>query len=506
MTQAQGPHSLQALQARYGERHRWLLLLSVMLGSMAAVMSSTIMNVAIPDMSQHFTLGQSRVQWVTSGFMVAMTVSMLTTPWLLARYGYRRTYSVSMWVLLLGGIGGGLANDFNWVLVARVAEGLAAGVVQPIPAIIILRVFGAGEQGRAGSFFGTGVVLAPAVGPSIGGLLVDALGWRSIFFMVVPLAMASLWMARKYVPTNAPSGQAPNREGPSMDVGGLLLATVSTLCLLNALVSLREANWQTGHAWGLLGTAVAGVLIFVFWQHRLLHHPQASGMRPLMNLSVFQHRAFSMGSAVAFIYGAGLFGSTYLLPLYMQQGMGWSAAYTGTALLPAGLMLALTIALTGRLSDRKPTYVLVCYGLALLAASFVLMATLQVSSSIWWLTTWVILGRVGLGLILPSLNSGSLRGLAHALIPQGSSVINFMRMLGGASGVSLCAIVLQWRLAEHGVSLTSNEHAALRLQAFNETFLFLATLMALAMLAAWQMKAEKTLRPQRPDPTDIPGV
>ena len=212
-----------------------------------------------------------------------------------------------------------------------------------------------------------------------------------------------------------------------------------------------------------------------------------------MNLSVFRHRAFAMGSLVAFIYGAGLFGSTYLLPLYMQQGMGLSAAYTGTALLPAGLMLAITIALTGRLADRHPIYVLVCSGLALLAASFALMATLQVQSSIWWLTLWVILGRVGLGLILPSLNSGSLRGLAHALIPQGSSVINFMRMLGGAAGVSLCAIVLQWRLAVHGVSLTSNEWADLRLQAFNETFLFLAGLMALALWAAWQLKTKPTV-------------
>ena len=94
-------------------------------------MSSTIMNVAIPDMSQHFTLGQSRVQWVTSGFMVAMTVSMLTTPWLLSRYGYRRVYEVCMWLLLGGGVVGGLANDFPLVMAARVAEGLAAGVVQP---------------------------------------------------------------------------------------------------------------------------------------------------------------------------------------------------------------------------------------------------------------------------------------------------------------------------------------------------------------------------------------
>jgi MFS family permease len=197
MDLAQGPHSLQALQARYGERHRWLLLLSVMLGSMAAVMSSTIMNVAIPDMSQHFTLGQSRVQWVTSGFMVAMTVSMLTTPWLLSRYGYRRVYEVCMWLLLGGGVVGGLANDFPLVMAARMAEGLAAGVVQPIPAIIILRAFASEEQGRASGLFGMGVVLAPAIGPSIGGVLVDVFGWRSIFFMVVPLAMVALWLSRR---------------------------------------------------------------------------------------------------------------------------------------------------------------------------------------------------------------------------------------------------------------------------------------------------------------------
>ena len=135
------PATLPEMQARYGERYRWLLLLAVMIGTMASIMSSTIINVAVPDMSRHFALGQERAQWVSSGFMVAMTVSMLTTPWLLARYGYRRTYASTMWLLLAGGLVGGLSNDFNLVLAARVAEGLAAGVVQPIPAIIILRAF-----------------------------------------------------------------------------------------------------------------------------------------------------------------------------------------------------------------------------------------------------------------------------------------------------------------------------------------------------------------------------
>ncbi|MDQ8002247.1 MAG: MFS transporter, partial [Pseudomonadota bacterium] len=177
---AQAP--LQTLRERYGERYRWLLLISVMVGVMASIMSSTIVNVAIPGMSQHFHLGQERAQWVSSGFMVAMTVSMLTTPWLLSRFGYRRTYSGTMVLLLAGGLLGGLADNFSLVLVARVAEGLAAGVVQPIPAIIILRAFEPHEQGRASGIFGMGVVLAPAIGPSIGGVLVDLFGWRSIFF------------------------------------------------------------------------------------------------------------------------------------------------------------------------------------------------------------------------------------------------------------------------------------------------------------------------------------
>jgi MFS family permease len=201
------------LQSRYGTRHRWLMLTTVMIGSMAAIMSSTIMNVGIPDMSLQFKIGQEQAQWVSSSFMVAMTVSMLTTPWLLARFGYRTTYIGCMALLLIAGIAGGVSTDYNWVLLARVAEGLAAGVVQPIPAIIILRAFDTAEQGRANSFFGMGVVLAPAIGPSIGGLLVDWMGWRSLFFMVLPFCLVSIAMAQRYVPTTAPGGVSANLAG-----------------------------------------------------------------------------------------------------------------------------------------------------------------------------------------------------------------------------------------------------------------------------------------------------
>jgi EmrB/QacA subfamily drug resistance transporter len=485
-------HSITALRARYGERYRWLLLFSVMVGTMASIMSSTIINVAIPDMSQHFSIGQDRAQWVSSAFMAAMTVSMLTTPWLLSRYGYRRTYSGCMWLLLLGGLAGGLAQQFPLVLAARVAEGLAAGVVQPIPAIIILRAFEPHEQGRASGFFGMGVVLAPAIGPSIGGLLVDGFGWRSIFYMVVPFCLASLWLAHRYVPTNAPGGLAANPHGAALDWPGLMLATLGTLCLLNGLVELH--NDPTGIASVLLAGAALALGAFVMLQRRMLksHTRQPNlNVAPLMNLSLFAHRRFAMGSIVAFIYGIALFGSTYLLPVYMQMGLGLSPSFVGSILLPAGLILAITIPLAGRLADRQPTHRLVSIGLALLAASFALMVTIDLrrpSQIVPLLMTWAILGRIGLGFILPSLNIGAMRGLDKTHIPQGSSVINFLRMLGGAAGVSLCGIVLEWRITAHGFRLDTASTNPARLAAFDETFLMLSAVCALALMAAWRLR------------------
>jgi EmrB/QacA subfamily drug resistance transporter len=487
------PGTLAALQARYGENHRWYLLLAVMVGTMASIMSSTIINVAIPDMSQHFTLGQERAQWVSSGFMVAMTVSMLTTPWLLARYGYRTTYLGCMWLLMIGGVSGGFSSQYGWVLAARVMEGLAAGVVQPIPAIIILRAFAKNEQGRASGIFGMGVVLAPAIGPSIGGVLVDLFGWRSIFFMVVPFCLTSMWLAYKFVPITAPGGVTADKNGPALDWRGLTLASVGTLCLLNGLVELHGGGALASTL--LLVTAVAALIAFVWWERRVarrLAEATALGIprvtAPLMSFELFRYRQFAMGSAVAFIYGTALFGSTYLLPVFMQRGLVLSASYVGTILLPAGFVLAITIALVGRLADHQPTYRLVSIGLVLLAASFAVMITVDTVTTLWLLIAWAILGRIGLGFILPSLNLGSMRGVDHSLISQGSSVINFVRMLGGATGVSLCGIVLEWRLTVHGDSLATVATSAARLDAFDDAFLMLAALCALALIAAWNLR------------------
>ncbi|HSI50810.1 MAG TPA: MFS transporter, partial [Ideonella sp.] len=266
---------------------------------------------------------------------------------------------------------------------------------------------------------------------------------------------------------------------------GLLLGSVGTLCLLNGLVELHNGGRA---AWLLLAGSAAAIIAFLAWQRRI----KSRGGQPLMDLALFGHRTFAMGSIVAFIYGTALFGSTYLFPVYMQLALRLSASYVGTILLPASFILAGTIAVVGRLADRHPTRILVTTGLGLLALSFALMPTIDLGSTIWLLVMWAILGRVGLGFILPSLNIGSMRTLDKELIPQGSSIINFARMLGGAVGVSLCGIVLEWRLAAHGDTLSNPVSSAARLAAFDEVFWMLAALCALAMVAAWQLRATDT--------------
>jgi len=479
MNEAPHPHTRAALEQRFGVHYRWWVLLTVMVGTMASIMASTIINVAVPDISRVFHLGQERAQWLSAGFMAAMTLSMLTTPWLLARFGYRRTYVGAVLLLLAGGVVGGSSSWFELVLGMRVVEGLAAGVLQPIPAIIVMRGFEPHERGKAMGIFGFGVVLAPAVGPSLGGVLVEWFGWRSIFFVVVPFCVAAVLLARRYLPVSGPGDLAPARAGPRLDVRGLALIALVLLTLLNGMVELHGADKRVG--WALLGVSAAALVGFVLYQRR--------AAQPLMELRLFEHQAFAMGSVVAFIYGMALFGSTYLVPVFMQLALKLPPSQAGAVLLPAGFVLALTIPVASRLVDRVPMNRIVATGLLLLAASFLLMVTVGPLTALIWITLWAVIGRIGLGCVLPSLNLGAMRGLPDAFIPHGASTVNFMRQLGGAVGISLVGIVLEWRL---------QAQPADPVHAFHETFVLIGAITACAVLVAWRMGGGTRLSPRAP--------
>lgn len=468
-----GRHSLPALQLRFGPRHRWWVLLTVMIGNMAALMAATTVNVAVPAMSRQFTLGQHDAQWLATSFMGAMTVSMLSTPWLLQRLGYRRCYAVLLVVLGLGGMAGGLSSHFGLVLAMRVVEGLAAGVLQTIPGVIIMHAFSREEQGRAMGLFGFGTVLAPALGPSVGGVLVDWFGWRSVFFFVLPFCAVAWLMARRFVPHCAPGGAPVDRHAPPPDRLSLLMLTVLLAALLNGLVALHGPQKLGGAA--LLALAAALALAFVQRQRRVA--------APLMQMSLYGHPVFRRAALVAVIYGAGLFGSTYLLPLFMLVALGLPASQVGSVLMPAGFALALTIPLAGRLADRVPLYRTLTVGLLVMGSTFAVMAGVGATTALAWLTLWAVLGRIGLGLVIPSLSLSAMRVLDPPRIAAGASTMNFLRQLGGAVGVNAVGIVLEWRLQAHATL-----GAAGTLRAFHEVFVLMALITGAAAVAAWQMR------------------
>jgi len=462
--------TLEELQDRYGARYKWLVLMTVMIGTTASIMSSTIVNVAIPDLIRDFAIGHERAQWVATSFMLAMTLSMLLTPWLLQRFGLRRTYAGTILLLLLGAVAGAMSPNYPMLLAMRVVEGLASGILQPIPAVIIMRDFDKREQGKAMGIFGFGVVLAPAIGPSVGGILVEHFGWRSIFLVVVPFCLIVLDLTRRYLAQSSPL-KAPPRP---LDWRGLLLVGVATVSLLNGLVALHASALQGG---ALVLFGIACLVAFVAYQRRAVD--------PLVSMQLFGYRQFAAGALVAFIYGMSLFGSTYLLPLYMQEARHYAPSQAGLILLPAGIVLALVIPLGGKLADHLPANLLVSCGLALLALSFVLLAMGAPTTGYLAIIAWVVIGRIGLGLVVPALSLGALRGVDPLMMAQGSSAMNFVRQLGGAIGVSVVGIFLQWRLAVH----QGSDGAQIR--AFDEAFLMIAATCALAVVAAWAMKPRK---------------
>jgi MFS transporter, DHA2 family, multidrug resistance protein len=475
---SQPPTTIEHLRMRHGPRFRWLVLLTVMVGMMASIMSSTIVNVAVPDMSRYFHIGQDRAQWISAAFMASTTLSLLLTPWLLQRFGLRRTYVGANLLLMIGGIVGGLSGNYPVMIAMRVLEGVAAGILTPIPNVVIMREFPGTEQGRAIGIFGFGVVLAPAIGPVVGGVLVEHFGWRSIFFVVVPFCLVALEMARRYLPVISTFKTIPK----PFDWAGIFLATIATLAVLNGLVDLQGGKTVQGAI--LLSGGAACFAAFAFHQLRAAH--------PLLQMRLFMHQPFTMGAIVAFVYGIGLFGSTYLLPIYLQAALDYSPSKSGFVLLPAGLALAITMPVAGRLADKLRASRLVTGGLALMVISTMLTATVSSATSLLVLMAWVVLGRIGIGIIMPSLSLGSMRGLGATEIPQAASMQNFLRQLGGAVGVSLVGILLEWRLAAHGATLLGIGADAGRISAFGETFLLLAGITAPAMVAGWFMEGRRS--------------
>ncbi len=432
MTSAPRTDSIEGLFARFGPSYRWLVTATVMMGTIATILTATIVNVALPDIMGAFGMGQDKAQLLSTGFLAAMTGTMLLNAWMVDAIGPRLTFMSAVAVFIAASVMGGLAPAEGVLILARVLQGAAAGILQPLAMQTIFQVFPPEKRGSAMGIYGIGVVLAPAIGPTLGGIMVDNFSWRYVFFMAVPFCAIGLFLATLFMPGRMSSG--PPRR---FDWIGFGLMTVFLITLLNGLSNGQRYGWLSDTILAnFMAASITGVS-FIVWEY--------TTPTPMLNLKLFSSRVYAGASVVAFIFGAGIYGSTFLVPLFVQTIQGYTPTRSGFLLMPAGLILAIVFPIAGRLTDRTPAFVTVVFGLAIFAVSSFLMTGVDTNTSFWVLAWWIMLGRIGLGFIMPSLNAGALKALPMTLLGQGSGAINFVRQLGGAFGVNLLSIALEWR-------------------------------------------------------------
>lgn len=427
-----------------GPSYRWWAASVGMIGSFATLLSSTIVNVAIPDIMGALGMTLDEAQWLATAFLAAGTVTMLITAWCIRSFGTASTYVGAMLIFIAGSFLGAAADTTETLLIARVIQGAGAGIVTPIGMVVTAQVFPIQQRGMAMGLMGVGTILAPALGPTMGGYLVDHLSWRWVFIAAVPFVAVSLPMAKTFFP-----GRETTGPRPSFDWMGALLCSVFIVGLLVGLAEGQRHGWY--HDPVIISLAV-GAVAFVAWIGWEVFTPD-----PMLEPRLFLNPRFVAAAIVTFTVGVGLYGSTYVFPLFLQTVSGLIATDAGLLMAPAGLVMAVLFPLAGRLADLSSHRLMILIGLAIFALSNYPMTHADAFTPTMQMLMWYVVGRVGLAMIFPSLNAAAINPLPLSLIAQGSGAVNFLRQLGGAFGINLISLAMRDRMVMHYQGLNTTQ-------------------------------------------------
>jgi DHA2 family multidrug resistance protein len=419
--------------------YKWWVLFNIMIGTFMAVLDATIVTVALPKIQASFGVDIDKIEWVLTAYLLAFAVMLPTSGWVADHFGYRRTYLLALFLFTFGSFLCGLAWDENVLIMFRVVQAIGAGFLMPVGMAIVTREFPIEQRGVALGFWTIAAAASVSLGPLIGGYLVDNIGWNAIFDVNVPVGIVALFV------TAVIQREYKIERARSFDALGFVSLAVFLIALLLAL-SDGNASWNTG-GWtspfivSCFIISGLGLMVFLIVEFNVEH--------PLIELNLLKNFNFGVTNAILFIFGLGMFGSTFLLPLYLQDSLGYTALQAGAVFLPVGILQAVTAPIAGIVSDKLNPKIPAALGLVLLALSLYMNGSLSLYSMHRDIMIPLIIRGFAMGMLFAPLTTLALSEIPKHKIAQASGLFNVLRQLGGSFGVALMGTLLMRRMMYH---------------------------------------------------------
>ncbi len=404
----------------------------VVLGSIMSILDTTIVAVALATLGRDFHVSVTTIQWVATGYLLALSIVIPVTGWAVDRFGAKLVWMTSLSLFIVGSCLCGLAWSANSLIAFRVLQGIGGGMLLPVGQSILARAAGPQRMGRVMSIIGVPLVLGPIMGPVIGGLIVSNFSWRWIFYINLPIGIVTLILSSRWLPRWDTDERFPS----SFDTLGFCLLSPGLAALVYSLAEVGTTGSFTSMS--VVVSFVLGIVLMTGFTLHALHIKN-----PLLELHLFKDRNFAIANICIFVLGATLFGSMFLLPLYYQIARGQEAWVAGLLMAPQGIGAACIMRWAGSMTDRVGPRRIVPFGILLMAAATVPLAFVTTSTSEVLLAATLFVRGLGLGLTMMPVTAAAYFDLNHAEIPKASTTMNIVRQVGGSVATALFAVVLE---------------------------------------------------------------
>ncbi len=407
----------------------------VVLGTIMAILDTTIVAVALHQLSIDFHTTVSTIQWVTTGYLLSLAIVIPLSGWAIHRVGAKRIYMISLALFVVGSILCAFAWSATSLIGFRVLQGFGGGMIMPVGQAIMARTAGPQRMGKVMGIVGVPQLLGPILGPVIGGLIVSNTSWRWIFLVNVPIGLVALWLSRSFLAPTA--GDNEHR----FDFTGFALLAPGLALIVYGLSEVGVVGGFHGRA--VWFSIIGGLILSALFVARSMKAPE-----PLIDLRLFRDRTFSVATIGIFLTGATLYGTMFLLPLYYQIDRGDAAWKAGLMMAPQGIGAAVVMRLAGSLSDKHGPRYVASFGMAGLALGTFFYTFVGAHTSYIFLGLALFVRGIGLGFGMMPVVAASYRNLTHAQVPKATSATNIFRQIGGSLGVAVFAVVLDTQITQ----------------------------------------------------------